>query len=295
MARRTVEDKLTDQRSPSLILDRVVCAIDETPESLEAVRQAARLRSVEGRLHLFAAVYLVGAVAAGWSERQIDDELEVEAGDTMRRAVAMAGDDVSSRLVNGPAVASLLAELEREQATLLCVGSHSHHRLPGILFGYVSTTMIHEAPCSVLVARTATEPDSFPRSIVVGIDGSPQAAIAYTVAAELARRFDASLRPIADYGGKFIDTDALAEEVPDLSLDRRGPVETLTAAATSADLLVVGSRGLHGLRALGSVSERVAHQATCSVLVVREPTGSHAPRVSAAVASPIPSSRHSSS
>jgi nucleotide-binding universal stress UspA family protein len=31
----------------------------------------------------------------------------------------------------------------------------------------------------------------------------------------------------------------------------------------------VGSRGLHGLRALGSVSERVAHDASCSVLVVR--------------------------
>jgi nucleotide-binding universal stress UspA family protein len=31
----------------------------------------------------------------------------------------------------------------------------------------------------------------------------------------------------------------------------------------------MGSRGLHGLRSLGSVSERVAHDAGCSVLVVR--------------------------
>jgi nucleotide-binding universal stress UspA family protein len=31
----------------------------------------------------------------------------------------------------------------------------------------------------------------------------------------------------------------------------------------------VGSRGLHGVRALGSVSERVAHDARCSVLVIR--------------------------
>ena len=30
-----------------------------------------------------------------------------------------------------------------------------------------------------------------------------------------------------------------------------------------------GSRGLHGVKALGSVSERVAHRAACSVLVVR--------------------------
>ena len=43
----------------------------------------------------------------------------------------------------------------------------------------------------------------------------------------------------------------------------------LLAAAADADLLVVGSRGLHGLRALGSVSERVAHQAHSSVMIVR--------------------------
>lgn len=49
------------------------------------------------------------------------------------------------------------------------------------------------------------------------------------------------------------------------------PVEALAASAADADLLVVGSRGLHGLKSLGSVSERVAHQAECSVLIVREP------------------------
>jgi nucleotide-binding universal stress UspA family protein len=49
------------------------------------------------------------------------------------------------------------------------------------------------------------------------------------------------------------------------------PVAALVATAAGADLLVVGSRGLHGLKALGSVSERVAHQAHSSVLIVREP------------------------
>jgi nucleotide-binding universal stress UspA family protein len=37
------------------------------------------------------------------------------------------------------------------------------------------------------------------------------------------------------------------------------------------DLMVMGARGLQGAKALGSMSERVAHRAASSVLVVRSP------------------------
>ena len=40
----------------------------------------------------------------------------------------------------------------------------------------------------------------------------------------------------------------------------------------AADLLVVGSRGLHGVKALVSVSERVDHEAPCPALIVRLPS-----------------------
>jgi nucleotide-binding universal stress UspA family protein len=42
-----------------------------------------------------------------------------------------------------------------------------------------------------------------------------------------------------------------------------------TAAREDASLVVIGSRRLEGVRALGSVSERVVHDAPCSVLVMR--------------------------
>jgi nucleotide-binding universal stress UspA family protein len=48
------------------------------------------------------------------------------------------------------------------------------------------------------------------------------------------------------------------------------PASALPAAA-GADLVAVGSRGLHGLHAVGSVSERVAHEAPCSTPIAREP------------------------
>lgn len=258
-----------DGRPPSLF-ERIVCGVDETPESLEAVRQATRLRAPGGTLHLFAAVYLAGAVAAGWSAPRIAAELEQEAGDALRRAVELAGEDVSSRLVNGPAVRSLLREVERERASLLCVGSHGNRRVPGILFDYVGTTMLHEASSAVLVAREPPEPDAFPRAIVVGVDGSAHATAAHAAAAELAGRFGAAVRPLAVAAGE-LDLDALRREVPGVEVASGKPVEALLDAAADADLLVVGSRGLHGLRALGSVSERVAHRARCSVLVVRGP------------------------
>jgi nucleotide-binding universal stress UspA family protein len=60
--------------------------------------------------------------------------------------------------------------------------------------------------------------------------------------------------------------DVGGPEIP-LREDPQAPVEALTRL--QPDLLVIGSRGLQGLRSLGSVSERVAHEARCSVLVVR--------------------------
>jgi nucleotide-binding universal stress UspA family protein len=46
-------------------------------------------------------------------------------------------------------------------------------------------------------------------------------------------------------------------------------LDSLNVASEAAGLVVVGSRGLRGVRALGSLSERLAHEARCSVLVVR--------------------------
>ncbi len=50
----------------------------------------------------------------------------------------------------------------------------------------------------------------------------------------------------------------------------------------SADLILVGSRGLKGLKEmfLGSVSNYVTHHAPCSVLIVRQPVDSRTDRVS---------------
>ena len=86
----------------------------------------------------------------------------------------------------------------------------------------------------------------------------------------LSTRFGAELTTVVAEGDKLLDLPAVSLVVGDgFDVVQHEPVAALTAASAAADLLVVGSRGMHGIRALGSVSERVAHRAECSTLIVR--------------------------
>jgi nucleotide-binding universal stress UspA family protein len=141
------------------------------------------------------------------------------------------------------------------------------------------------------------------KCIVVGTDGSETASKAVQVAASLAREWQAALHIVTAFksgstgmaaatGAAMADTGArhgmqqgAAEDIgkkaiatwaegvdaqvhavndspPDAILD--------TAQSVSADLVVVGSKGMQGARrVLGSVPNSVAHGANCAVLVVK--------------------------
>ena len=135
--------------------------------------------------------------------------------------------------------------------------------------------------------------------IVVGVDGSPEAASALEVAIEEARLRQAVLhvtyaypsmgRPLTGSTGKeyHVQTEHDAREVLEaaaaaapstsgLEVEWLGipgnPSEVLIQASRGASLLVVGSRGLGGFMGLmiGSVSNQCVHHAHCPVLVVRK-------------------------
>jgi nucleotide-binding universal stress UspA family protein len=102
------------------------------------------------------------------------------------------------------------------------------------------------------------------------VDGSPYSALAHAAARQLRDRFDGTLSVVVAEGREAIDLGGVSLIAGDgFHVVSDDPVAVLTAAAADADLLVLGSRGLRGLKALGSVSERVAHRASCSTLIVR--------------------------
>lgn len=249
------------------VFDRIVCGIDDSEAGLEAVRQAASLANPGGRLVAVAVFDEALASEAGWAATRVASELEREVErsvERVRKAVPAAAIEV----VKGRPVQCLLEAITREEARLVAVGSHNVRRTPGIVIGSVSTALLHQAPCSVLVARPAAL-EGFPRSLVVGLDGSPQSATALAVARALAGRTGASLRAVVATEGKGVDIVAVKALAQEWEEDERSPVPALVERSREADLVVVGSRGLHGLKSFGSVSERVAHEAACSVLVVR--------------------------
>jgi nucleotide-binding universal stress UspA family protein len=242
---------MSEQFDSQVLFERVLAGADGSEASLEATRQAARLVTPDGSLEVFTAVHVAEASRTGLSAPRVAAELRREAAEANRLALEGAGPKATARVVDGPALRSILRELEANHIGLVAVGTHGHRRGSEIVLGSVAGELLHAAPCSVLVARPPADPLHFPRAIVVGNDGSTWAQLAVGVAEHLAQRFDAGL--------DVITADA-------------HPVQALVEASRDADLLIVGSRGLRGLTALGSVSERVAHGAACSVLIVRTGT-----------------------
>lgn len=260
-----------ETQAPEQIFSRVLVGVDGSPEGLEAARQAAVLRSAEGELALVAAWSLAPPLVAPLT---VTPPLEGDAQTARMQAeaalseVATQVEATSSAVEHGFPAQVLLDRIAAAHDTLVAVGSHGQGRAAGIVAGSTTTELVHRAPCSVLVARASP---SFPRRIAVGVDGSPHSARAYAVAQQLCERFDSELAVVvAEGGGHAIDLPAVSQIAGDgLHVISDDPVRVLTAASADADLLVLGSRGLHGLKALGSVSERVAHRAECSVLIVR--------------------------
>ena len=241
------------------VFTRVLCGVDATRSGLVPANLASRVAAPDGELELV-------SVEDEAADIRADAGVPVAAAATAASAVRATRPGL--RLLAGNAIDALLAEIRRRRATLAVVGTHEHLRAVGIARGSVATHVLHEAPCSVLVAR---EPRAaaWPRSIVVGVDGRLRRSRPSAVARCVADRFGAAVRFVYASADPHRQLENARLFVPELEIVGGRALDALHVLSEDADLIIVGSRGLGGIRTLGSVSERVAHEARSSVLVVR--------------------------
>lgn len=255
--------------APSAIFERVLVGVDGTNGSLDACRQAARLAGPGTTLEAATVTLFPPATAAALGVDELADSLEHDADSALQAAARILGPHAELRRLDGLTVDALLDEVTRTGAMLLAIGAPAHGEIEEVIFGGVAGELLHRAACSLLVARPVTDDANFPTTIAVGVDGSAEAHRAYLVATRLAACRQSTVRPFVALGDKRVRHEEIANRYPGVEASAAPAVTGLVDASSSADILVLGTRGLHGPRVLGSVSERVAYQASSSVLVVR--------------------------
>lgn len=288
---------------------RVVVGYDSSATSRLALAwgvDEARRRRVP--LDVVHACPTTNPLAAGYTQWALPDEGHAEQSgrevlqDARDRACAQDPDiRLTTRLLKDHVTRGLL-EILRD-GDLAVVGSRGYGGFADLLLGSTGLQLANHAPCPVIVVReSAKEIDHTVASrIVVGVDESESSAEAISFAFE-----EASLRGLQltalqawkppslskEWGAEIATREAhsaaaeegrlLAEAIvgygeryPDVEASREivtgNPVSALVEASKNAALLVVGSRGRGGFRALllGSVSHGALHYAHCPVAVVR--------------------------
>lgn len=226
----------------------------------------------------------------------------------VRRAAEVlraAGFEVVETVRTGHPAETIVTHAIAAEPDLIVLGTRGLSGLRRRVVGSVSGKVARYAPASVLVARTAGPI----RSVLLGYDASPDADEALELVArlplredarvtvcsvyEIARPFSSGLAPtmVAQVHAAYHDSLGWAHEAAEVmaaTAEKRllelgipathrtvhGPAHEqlgIVARELSADLLVVGSRGLSAIQRffLGSTSAALVTQPPTSVLVVR--------------------------
>jgi nucleotide-binding universal stress UspA family protein len=277
---------------------RWIVGLDGSDTALDALRWAvrhARGRDVEitamQAFHVPAMIALLGA-KRGFGVDQLG--IEATAAHQVDEAIERVGDADGVRIeplvVEGQAAHELVEA--SAGAALMVVGRRGEGGLRRHVVRSVSRYCATHSVSPVVIIPTGWEV-SDTASIVVGFDGSEHSSAALRWALDFAPQ-GASLRAVAaievapwlDQGltrERFPD-DVQREEArimaaielvdPDHRAERdvvmRSPRQALAEASSTADLVVVGSRGHGGIAAglLGSVSTWMIHGTDCPVAVV---------------------------
>jgi nucleotide-binding universal stress UspA family protein len=236
-----------------------------------------------------------------------EEDAKTKLEEQVQKIKQVGGEVEGSHLGLGRPDAEIIAQAEEIGAGLIVMGSRGFGALRRALTGSVSDSVVRHAHCPVMVVRG--EPVVFPTKILVATDGSEEANLAASSAADLANSIGSELHVVyvrhiprvlyESLGTSVLDPDPQrgieerAEEAARTKLEELSQkireaggkvaeaharvgypdAEIVSLAGKlSVGLLVLGSRGLGPLKRalMGSVSDSVVHHSPCPVLVVRE-------------------------
>lgn len=284
---------------------KLICAVDFSPISENALRVAAQIARETGAQLIVAYVWRMPDNAFDIPiptdtialYRRKDEEALQAASDLARQ---LGAPDVTSMMLDGVPWDRIVHAAEDDPGVeLIVLGTHGRSGLSRWLLGSVAEQVIRHARCSVLVVQHASHTQRF-RHVLCAIDFSEAARRALRLAAELVApdgritllhvaepAFAVGDLPIIEDQQHEIERRATAELARwAAELQRTASVEIATQVRVGgpagqilrilpsdppADLLVMGSHGRTGIRRtlLGSVAEKVLRHATCPVLVAR--------------------------
>jgi nucleotide-binding universal stress UspA family protein len=272
----SVTERTSPQKAPPAFAN-ILCAIDGSRGSRAAIHQAVCLCEPGAKLRFVAVHHEVGS---GLSAQA--DLSEMHARAVLDEATSIAhggGLETSVSLLRGAGSSDLLLA-EAAGHALLVAGCHGCSRPGGMTLGSTATQLAQHAEVPLLIARRTIDADNFPQSVLLATDGSDGSLAPAWVATRLAKARGSALRLVYAPDGRraeryreVLKQQALIELVtgssPKIAEDSGHVADRICDEAKGyrASMIVIGRRGLGGVKALGSVSERVLHRAPCSVLV----------------------------
>lgn len=287
---------------------KVLYATDGFPAAIAAGRVISSLFRRNGVTITVASVTDVGTLDPGHivleldpvRERRLDSQTIVL---TAQARLLAEGFDASSLVLEGHPGSELLKEITHGDYDVVVMGSGSHSWVGNHLLGSVSTRLLHEAPCSVLVTHDFRETEDV-REALVAVDGSHTAnetvvalshildpdrvqvevlsvvdvhipvAVPVLVGVnypshEMTSRIDDELTVQAEGHARIAKQTLQDAGFQVTSRAERGGASTVILEEAShggADLVAVGSRGLGPIRRvlLGSVSDQVVRHVSAA-------------------------------
>jgi nucleotide-binding universal stress UspA family protein len=283
----------------------IVVGYDESESSKAALKEASlRVKNRNGKLYLVHAVYFDKeefAILPSQMEKRFETGTHVcrQAKLELQAQLGMNG-SVESFVCEGEPPEVLIDIAQGKKADLIALGTYGRKGLKRLLMGSVTSQVILDAPCDVLVVkRPCSACTGSYQSLLVPYDGSEFSKKALTRSAEMTKAEGGQVTvlyviPRYEEMMEFYRSDSIKKSLRHEADKILGEASTIAAALGISirtevreghasdeivavaqklenDLIAMGTYGWKGVNnaIMGSTTNRVISHASCPVLVVK--------------------------